>query len=172
MQGLAHASSTCVTGDRRDTARGAGWEFADVAIDHHSLCDFVQLHNDERKETAVQALKAAVAHYRAQGVTVKRLLADNGAPSAPGCLPRPARPWASSTRSPSPTDRRPTARPSASSRLACANGPMVKSGIQCGAHAWLPAFLANYNARRPQSALGYKPPAPRLFGSNLLQLNS
>ncbi|NPC59351.1 integrase core domain-containing protein, partial [Caenimonas soli] len=37
---------------------------------------------------------------------------------------------------------------------------------------WLPAFLAYYNARRPHSALGYKPPASRLGGNNLLQLNS
>ena len=38
--------------------------------------------------------------------------------------------------------------------------------------AWLPSFLAYYNARRPHSALGYKPPAARLGGNNLLQLNS
>jgi transposase InsO family protein len=29
-----------------------------------------------------------------------------------------------------------------------------------------------YNTRRPHSALGYKPPASRLSGNNLLQLNS
>ena len=38
--------------------------------------------------------------------------------------------------------------------------------------AWLPAFLSYYNARRPHSALGYKPPASRLCGNNLLQLNT
>jgi transposase InsO family protein len=38
--------------------------------------------------------------------------------------------------------------------------------------AWLPAFLAFYNSRRPHSALGYKPPASRLGGNNLLQLNN
>ena len=37
---------------------------------------------------------------------------------------------------------------------------------------WLPSFLAYYNARRPHSALGYKPPASRLYGNNLLQLNN
>lgn len=37
---------------------------------------------------------------------------------------------------------------------------------------WLPAFLAYYNARRPHLALGYKPPASRLRGNNLLQLNT
>ncbi len=38
--------------------------------------------------------------------------------------------------------------------------------------AWLPAFLRYYNARRPHSALGYRPPASRLGGNNLLQLDS
>jgi transposase InsO family protein len=37
--------------------------------------------------------------------------------------------------------------------------------------AWLPAFLTYYNARRPHSAWGYQPPASRLHGNNLLQLN-
>ncbi len=37
--------------------------------------------------------------------------------------------------------------------------------------AWLPSFLAYYNARRPRLALGCKPPASRLGDNNLLQLN-
>ena len=38
--------------------------------------------------------------------------------------------------------------------------------------AWLPAFLAYYNARRPHSALGFQPPASRLAGNKLWQLNT
>jgi hypothetical protein len=38
--------------------------------------------------------------------------------------------------------------------------------------AWLSAFLSYYNARRPRSALRYGPPASRLAGNNVLQLNS
>ena len=67
-----------VTGDRRDTVDGAGWEFAHVAIDDHSRAGFVQMHADERKESAVDFLKATVAHYAAQGVRIKRLMTDNG----------------------------------------------------------------------------------------------
>ena len=36
------------------------------------------MHKDERKESAVNFLLAAVAHYRALGVTVKRLITENG----------------------------------------------------------------------------------------------
>jgi len=116
------------TGDRRDSVDGAGWEFAHVAIDDHSRAGFVQMHLDERKESAVEFLKAAVAHYKALGVTVKRLLTDNGSGLPLSCLPRPVRLWASNTPSPSLTGRRPTAKPSDSSRLACVNGPMGASG--------------------------------------------
>lgn len=37
---------------------------------------------------------------------------------------------------------------------------------------WLPAFLSYDNTRRPNSALDYKPPASRLDGNDILQLNS
>jgi transposase InsO family protein len=67
-----------VTGDRRDSVDGAGWEFAHVAIDDHSRVGFVQMRTDERKTSAVDFLKASVAHYAALGVTIKRLLTDNG----------------------------------------------------------------------------------------------
>lgn len=56
-----------VTGDRRDSVDGAGWEVAHVAIDDHSRVGFVQVHADEKKVTAVEFLKAAVAHYVALG---------------------------------------------------------------------------------------------------------
>lgn len=67
-----------VTGDRRDSVEGAGWEFAHVAIDDHSRAGFVQMHPDDRKTSTVEFLKASVAHYASLGVTVKRLITDNG----------------------------------------------------------------------------------------------
>ena len=69
-----------VTGNRRDTVVGAGWEVAHVAIDKHSRVGFVQMHADETKETAAAFLKAAVAHYKALGMRIKRLITDNGSP--------------------------------------------------------------------------------------------
>ncbi len=54
-----------VNGDRTTRVRGAGWEFAHVAIDDHSRVGFVQMHPDEKKLSAVEFLKAAVAHYQA-----------------------------------------------------------------------------------------------------------
>ena len=66
-------------GDRRDSVTGAGWEVAHVAIDDHSRVCFVQIHPDVKKLSAVEFLKAAVTHYYALGVPIKRLITDNGA---------------------------------------------------------------------------------------------
>ena len=51
-----------VTGDRRDSADGAGWDLAHIAIDDHSRVGFVQMRTNERRDAAVHCLLAAVAH--------------------------------------------------------------------------------------------------------------
>jgi transposase InsO family protein len=67
-----------VTGNRRDGVDGAGWEMLFVAIDDHARIAFTAMHPDEKTPQAVQFLKDAVAYYGKLGVTVKRLLTDNG----------------------------------------------------------------------------------------------
>lgn len=70
-----------VTGDRtgQSNGRGVGWEFVHVCIDDHSRVAFSQIHPDETKQSAVPFLKAAVAYYARLGVTVSRVMTDNGA---------------------------------------------------------------------------------------------
>ena len=46
-----------INGDRTTRSRGAGWEFAHAVIDDHSGAGFVQMHRDERKESAVDSSK-------------------------------------------------------------------------------------------------------------------
>ena len=69
-----------VTGDRtgQSNGRGVGWEFVHVCIDDHSRVAFSQIHPDETKASAVPHLKAAVAYYASLGVTVSRVMTDNG----------------------------------------------------------------------------------------------
>lgn len=67
-----------VTGDR--TSRSdAGWEFLFVAVDDHARVAFTGIHPDERAPSAVAFLHDAVAYYTSLGVTIRRLLTDNGA---------------------------------------------------------------------------------------------
>ncbi len=162
-----------VTGDRRDSVDGAGWEFAHVAIDDHSRCGFVQMHRDEKKETAVEALKAAVAYYASLGVKVQRLLTDNGSAYRSKLFARTCQ--ALGIKHTFTKPYRPQTNGKAERFIQTflrewAYGRTWNNSAE--RTAWLPAFLAYYNARRPHSALGYKPPASRLGGNNLLQLNT
>ena len=67
-----------VTGNRRDTAIGAGWEFLFVAIDDHARIGFTDMYPDESKASAVQFMRNAAAYYKSLGVRVRGLLTDNG----------------------------------------------------------------------------------------------
>jgi transposase InsO family protein len=70
-----------ITGDRRgqSNSRGVGWEFVHVAIDDASRIAFSQILPDEKKESAIAFLRAAVAYYASLGITVARVMTDNGA---------------------------------------------------------------------------------------------
>jgi len=68
-----------ITGSpQQGKSRGAGWEFVHVCIDDASRLAFSQILPDERKESAVAFLKAAVAYYASLGVIVARVMTDNG----------------------------------------------------------------------------------------------
>jgi transposase InsO family protein len=67
-----------VTGNRRDSVDGAGWEFLFVAIDDHARIGFTDMYPDERTTSAVQFLHNAHAYYAALGVRLKAVLTDNG----------------------------------------------------------------------------------------------
>ena len=67
-----------ITGDRRDSVAGAGWEFLFVAIDDHSRIGFTDMYPDEGQGNAVQFLENTVAYFHSLGVRVRRLLTDNG----------------------------------------------------------------------------------------------
>ena len=69
-----------VTGNRRDTVEGAGWEFLYVAIDDHARIGFTDMYPDERGPSAEQFIRNAAAYFRSIGVRVRRVLTDNGSP--------------------------------------------------------------------------------------------
>ncbi len=70
-----------ITGDRRgqSNSRGVGWEFVHVSIDDASRLAFSQILPDEKKGSAIAFLRAAVAYYASLGITVARVMTDNGA---------------------------------------------------------------------------------------------
>lgn len=57
---------------------GIGWEYVHVCIDDASRIAFVQVMANQRKESAVAFLEAAIAYYAKLGVRVERVMTDNG----------------------------------------------------------------------------------------------
>ena len=80
IDGIGHR----ITGDRRGQSnrrgrgQGLGWEFVHVCIDDASRIAFAQVMPDEKAQSAIAFLHAALAYYRGLGVTVTRLMTDNG----------------------------------------------------------------------------------------------
>ena len=82
--GRFHQIGHRITGDRtrqsspRGRHAGAGWEFVHVCVDDASRIAFTRMMPDETAESAVAFLKAAIASYEHLGVTVTRVMTDNG----------------------------------------------------------------------------------------------
>ena len=57
---------------------GASWEYLHVAIDDHSRPLYAEVLADEQGATTAAFLTRAAAWYRALGITVLRVLTDNG----------------------------------------------------------------------------------------------
>jgi transposase InsO family protein len=71
-------------GAKRDAAgvrRGTkGWDAVHVAIDDATRLAYAEVLADEKATTAVGFLRRAIAFYERHGITVERVLTDNGAP--------------------------------------------------------------------------------------------
>ena len=69
-----------ITGDRtgQSNSRGIGWEFVHVCIDDASRLAFSQILPNETADSAIAFLQAALAYFASLGVTVSRIMTDNG----------------------------------------------------------------------------------------------
>jgi len=69
-----------ITGRRTGqcSSQGAGWEFVHVAIDDHSRIARADIFPDQKKESAVAFLFATIAYFKSLGITVERIMTDNG----------------------------------------------------------------------------------------------
>ncbi len=166
-----------VTGDRtgQSNSRGIGWEYVHVCIDDHSRVAFSQILPDEKKASAIAFLKAAIAYYASLGITIERVMTDNGscyksADFAKACRSlglkhKRTRPYTPKT-----------------------NGKAERF-IQTALREWayavaypssahraqeLPRWLHRYNWHRPHGSLKSKPPISRLSlnEDNLLRLHT
>jgi transposase InsO family protein len=68
-----------VTGDRSRSAQGkAGWLFVFAAIDDATRLGFARVYPDETTASALAFLAECDRFYRSHGITIERVLTDNG----------------------------------------------------------------------------------------------
>jgi transposase InsO family protein len=76
--------SSHYTGSYTDAAgrvrRKAGWDFVHIAIDDATRLAYAEVLSDERASTAIAFLRRAAAFYRRHGISVERVMTDNGSP--------------------------------------------------------------------------------------------
>jgi transposase InsO family protein len=157
--------------NRRARRRGApkGWEFVHVAIDDATRLAYAEVLADEKATTAVAFLTRAIAFYAAHGITVQRVMTDNGSAyrstiHAIACRAigirhlrtRPSRPRTNGK-----------AERFIKTMIAGWNDGAIY-GTSRERTAALDGWLWTYNHRRPHGALSHKPPIARLNELNNL----
>ena len=165
-QGGRNRSTTAVrtSGPRNSYGKPLiGTCFLHTVIDDHSRVAYVEAREDETKETAAEVLRNAVAWFADRGVTVARVLSDNGSCyrsnlwsqtcNELGITPKRTRPY----------------RPQTNGKIerfhrTLAEGWAFKKfyNSESARLAALPAWVHDYNHHRPHSAIGKTAPITRL----------
>jgi transposase InsO family protein len=154
---------------RPSLRRGLGYAFLHTALDDHSRLAYSELLTDEGKDTAAAFWRRAHAYFTACGITVRRVLTDNG-----NCYRsfafRDALDGIAHTRT------RPY-RPQTTGKVERFHRTLADEWAYAAAYdsdaqraAAYPAWLHCYNHHRGHTALGGRPPASRI--TNLSGQNS
>ncbi len=164
-----------VTQDRRDSSRGAGWEYVHVCIDDASRLAFAQIMPDERHQSAVLFLQRALAYFASLGIKAQRLMSDNGSCYRSHHFRSACRRFGLRhlfTRPYTPRTNGKAERFIQTSLREWAYAAIYSHSAHRAAH--LQPWLHRYNWHRPHSALQLKPPISKLTLSmnNLVTLHS
>jgi transposase InsO family protein len=154
---------------------GIGWEFVHVCIDDASRIAFSRVMKDERKESAVAFLKAAVAYYASLGVKIERVMTDNGSCYRSKAFARACKRLALKhifTKPYTPKTNGKAERFIQTSLREWAYARAYNTSDERTAE--LPRWLHRYNWHRPHGSIGAQPPISRLglARNNLLRLHS
>ena len=164
-QGYKNRSVTAMRTGRRGTSGDliTGHAFVHTVIDDHSRVAYAEIHDDERAETAIGVLRRAVSWFADRGVTVERVLSDNG----PAYRSHAWR-HACTDLSITPKFTRPR-RPQTNGKIERFHRTLADGwaysrhyATESARRAALPAWLHFYNEHRPHTAIGKAPPISRI----------
>jgi transposase InsO family protein len=159
IDGVGHR----IHGDRTRRARQIGWEHLHVAVDDASRLAFTEVLPDEKKESACAFLSRALAFFQAHGISVERLMTDNGSAyrshlfksliASAGLKHLRTRPYTPRTNGKAERFIQTSLREWAY-LIAYQNSAERTRAMQ--------PWITSYNHHRPHSALGGQPPISRL----------
>jgi transposase InsO family protein len=163
-----------ITGVRSHRTRGIGWEFVHVCIDDCSRVAYAEVLPDERSLTVVAFLRRAMTWFARRGVTVQRILTDNGNPYRSRLMAAVCRARAVAQRFTRPYTPRTNGKAERFIQTLLREWayrvPYASSGQRTAA---LAHWLHYYNWHRHHSALGGLPPISRVVSrDDLLRLHS
>jgi len=166
-----------ITGDRKgqSNSRGVGWEYVHVCIDDASRVAFSKIMKTERKGSAVAFLKAAVAYYASLGVTVERVMTDNGSCYRSSAFAKACRRLRLKHIRTKPYTPRTNGKAERFIQTSLREWAYARAYLNSKQRAKeLPFFMHRYNWHRPHASIGAKPPITRLglTKDNLLRLHS
>jgi len=146
-------------GRRRGTT---GWEYVHVAVDDYSRLAYAEVLPDEKAATAVAFLRRALAFFARHGITVERVLTDNGSAYVSTLHALSCRTLG--IRHLRTRPRRPQTNGKAERFIRTLLHGWAYGAIYRSSHerkAALDGWLWHYNHRRRHSALGRQPPINR-----------
>ncbi len=160
-----HRKSQFRVGPRRLGA--TGWEFVHVCVDDATRLAYVEVLEDEKGSTAAGFLRRAVAWFASMGVSVERVMSDNGACyrsklHAEACQELGIRHLFTRPYRPRTNGKAERFIKTLAERWAY--GAIFGSSAE--RTAALPGWLDHYNFRRRHGSLGKRPPAARLAELN------
>jgi transposase InsO family protein len=163
-----------VTGDRRDSFDGAGWEYVHVAIDDHSRIAFSAIYPDEKANSTVAFLQATLAYYARLGIRFKAVLTDNGAAYRSRAFALACRELGLKHRFTRPYTPRTNGKAERFIQTALREWAYARTYQNSKQRSQeLNSWLHQYNWHRPHASLGLSPPIRRagIDDNNLLRLH-
>jgi transposase InsO family protein len=158
---------------RKDLHRGIGWNRVHVAVDDHSRIAYVEELADEAPATTAGFLERAVAFYAGCGITVERVLSDNGGCYRSKLFAAAAERLGVALRKTRPYHPQTNGKAERFIRTLLGEWAYASAFHDSAARAAaLPAFLDFYNRSRPHWSLGGQPPMSRAPVNNLTGKNS
>ena len=159
--GVQHYNPRRIDSDGH-SRKTVGFEYVHIAVDDHSRLAYAEVLSDEKAVTAAGFLRRAVRFYRRYGITIERVLTDNGAAyiaTAHAITCRALGIKHTRTRPYRPQTNGKAERFIRTLLAGWAYGAIYRSSNE--RTAALDGWLWHYNHRRRHSALGRQPPVTR-----------